>query len=71
MSRPVPHPAKALIVMSGRHIYEVAADVGINPSTLGDILNRRRAVPAGLADRLAPLLGVDAGSLFDDGLVAT
>ena len=65
MGRPVPHPAKAMIVSSGRYIYEVAAEVGINPSSLGDILNRRQRVPPGLGEKLAVVLGVDPSVLFD------
>jgi plasmid maintenance system antidote protein VapI len=62
-----PHPAKGVIVAQGRHLYEVAAQVGINPNTLGAVLNRRLPVPPELATRLAVLLGVDEGVLFDGG----
>lgn len=61
----IPQPAKALIVASGRHIYEVAAEAGVNPNLLGAVLNRRLPPPEGLADRLAAALGVQPGVLFD------
>lgn len=69
--RVCPHPAKAVITAQGRHIYEVAAAAGLNPNTLGQVLNRRCDVPAWLPDRLADVLGVPAGELFDEIPVAS
>jgi transcriptional regulator with XRE-family HTH domain len=61
-----PHPAKGVIAAQGRHLYEVAAAVGINPSQFGGILNRRCPVPDALPRRLADLLGVPESVLFDE-----
>ncbi len=60
----IPQPAKAIIVASGRHIYEVAAEAGVNPNLLSAVLNRRQSAPPGLADRLAAVLGVSPDDLF-------
>jgi len=61
-----PHPAKGIIAAQGRHLYEVAGQVGLNPNMFGAVLNRRFPVPAWLPDRLAAVLGVDAAGLFDE-----
>lgn len=61
-----PHPAKAIIVGNGESIKDVAAVVGVNPHTLGRILNKRVEPWPALRSRLVEHLGLPESELFDD-----
>jgi transcriptional regulator with XRE-family HTH domain len=63
---------KSIIVANGETLVEVAADVGVNAHTLGQILNRRiRPWPA-LVERLERRYDLPAADLFfDEEVVAS
>lgn len=64
MPRKRPHPAKAVIVGQGRTIKSVAAEVSVNPHTLGRVLNRHEQPWPRLRRRLAELLELPESELF-------
>lgn len=66
MSRPRPHPAKALIVGNGRTLADVAESIGYNPHLLGRVLNRRVQSWPRIRRALSDELGVPESELFDD-----
>lgn len=70
MPRPRPHPAKAVIVGSGRTLTDVAESIGYNPHLLGRVLNRRVQSWPRIRQALANELGVPESELFDDASVA-
>jgi len=69
-SRPLPHPAKAVLIRRRILLKEAAAHIGISPAYLTSVLHKRWKPSARITAGLEELLGLPADQLFDEVLVA-
>ena len=69
MPRPI-HPIKVRAQSRGMLLTEVAAKVGVSPSTLLHVVNHHRKPWPKIRRDLAALFGVEEADLFADDLEA-
>jgi transcriptional regulator with XRE-family HTH domain len=62
---PVPHPIKAVLAGRRQTITGLSAAVGVNPSTLGRVINGYVAPWPGLRRKASEALGIPESDLFE------